>query len=170
MTLSEFRTLYEFNDWANDRLGQMLYSAFGEETNLRETGDPQVTAIQEAAVHIISSQSIWRNRLQGNSPTAFMDSTEYPTPLAIRMAFGAERARFWGYFESLTAEEDLTQILSFKTLDGTPYEMPVTQILQHVITHGMYHRGQITGRLLDRGQEALLISTDLITFYRERGS
>ncbi|GDX39924.1 hypothetical protein LBMAG21_02160 [Armatimonadota bacterium] len=167
MNLEDVRTLYLYNDWANDRLVQMLYTVFGEEADLRATGDAQTLAIQEAAVHIIGSQWMWRSRCLGISPTERMGASEYPTPLAIRFAFGAERARFWGYFDTMTSDDDLNRIVAFKTTEGVPYEMPLYQILQHVITHGGYHRGQITGRLLDRGDEKAILSTDLIGFYRE---
>lgn len=144
----------------------MIKDAFGEETDLIAAGDPVLQAIQEAAVHIISAQSIWRQRWQGISPIAPLDATEYPTPLAIKFAFGAERARFWGYFETLATDEALVRVVDFKTLDGTPYSEPLWHMMQHVVNHGSYHRGQITGRLLDRGLEPVLLSTDLITYYR----
>jgi uncharacterized damage-inducible protein DinB len=167
MTLQDFRTFYLYNDWANDRLLKMLYEAFGEETNLRESTDPRCRAIQEAAVHIVSAQSVWRQRWQGHSPDAMLDPEEYPTPLAIRMAFGAERARFWGYFETLKTEEALLWVCDFKNTRGEAHSRPLWQMLQHVITHGGYHRGQITGRLLDMGFDALIISTDLISYHYE---
>ena len=40
-------------------------------------------------------------------------------------------------------------------------------MLQHVVNHGTYHRGQITTMLRQQGV-APPKSTDLITFYRER--
>ena len=68
----------------------------------------------------------------------------------------------------LASDDDLNRVVSFKTLDGAPYDTPLYEIMQHVITHGAYHRGQITGRLLDKGHEDAIVSTDLIGFYRER--
>ncbi len=167
MTRNDFRTLYIFNDWANERLCKMLYDAFGEETNLRDAAEERTRALQEAAVHIIASQAVWRTRWQGTSPTSLLDPEEYPTPLSIRMAFGAERARFWGYFATLESDTALEQVIAFKNTAGQPYEEALCHMMQHVITHGCYHRGQITGRLLDMGFEEQVISTDLITFYRE---
>jgi uncharacterized damage-inducible protein DinB len=40
-------------------------------------------------------------------------------------------------------------------------------MLQHVVNHGTYHRGQITTMLRQLGAEPPK-STDLIAFYRER--
>lgn len=144
----------------------MLKEAFSEETDLREAEDPRLRAIQEAAVHIISAQSVWRQRWQGTSPIAMIDPVEYPTPLSIRFAFGAERARFWGFFETITDDDALLRVVDFKTLDGTSYSEPLWHMMQHVVNHGSYHRGQITGRLLDMGFDSAVTSTDLITYYR----
>lgn len=170
MTRDEFRLLYEYNDWANDRLLAMLTRAFGEETDLRQAEDSRLRVLQETTAHIVAAQTIWRTRWEGFSPRALLDPAEYPTLLALRMAFGAERARFWGFFETLEDDAALNREISFTTTDGTPYRMPLWQMLQHVVTHSMYHRGQITGRLLDRGREDLIVSTDLITFYREQNA
>jgi uncharacterized damage-inducible protein DinB len=41
-------------------------------------------------------------------------------------------------------------------------------MLQHVVNHGTYHRGQVTTMLRQLGA-APPKSTDLIAFYRERG-
>jgi uncharacterized damage-inducible protein DinB len=41
-------------------------------------------------------------------------------------------------------------------------------MMQHVITHSVYHRGQVTARLLDLGHADILVSTDLIAFYLEQ--
>jgi uncharacterized damage-inducible protein DinB len=39
-------------------------------------------------------------------------------------------------------------------------------MIQHVVNHGTYHRGQVTTMLRQLGAKG--VGTDLITFYRER--
>src|SRR5262249_33845897 len=158
----------EYNDWANDRLVSMLYRIFGEETDLRQASEERIRAVQETTVHIFAAQAIWRTRWQGSSPRTMLDPQEYPTPLSLRTALGAERARFWAYFDTLDSDEALQQEIAYATTTGEPYRQPLWQMLQHVLTHSMYHRGQVTARLLDLGHEEALVSTDLITFYRDR--
>lgn len=167
MTLTEIKTLTDYNDWANDRLCAMLKAAFGEETDLRESQNAAVRAIQETAVHIIRAQAIWRGRIEGYAPKPALEAADYLTPLAIRFAFGAERARFRAWLDTLENEGDLQREIAYATSDGTPYRQPLEQILQHLLTHAMYHRGQITARLIDAGHECALLSTDLIAYYRD---
>ena len=171
MTLTEIKTLNDYNDWANERLCAMLRAAFGEETDLRESQNATVRAIQETAVHLIGAQAIWRARITGHAPTKpALDAAEYPTPLTIRFAFGAERARFRAWLDTLENDADLEREIAYVMFDGTPCRQPLAQILQHLLTHAMYHRGQITARLIDAGHEKVLVSTDLIAYYRDFAS
>jgi uncharacterized damage-inducible protein DinB len=41
-------------------------------------------------------------------------------------------------------------------------------MLQHLVNHGTYHRGQLATML--RQLDAKAVSTDLIVFYRERAA
>jgi len=55
----------------------------------------------------------------------------------------------------------------YKSLGGMPQSSIFWQMLQHVVNHASYHRGQITTML--RQVEAMPPkSMDLIAFYRER--
>lgn len=167
MTLNELQTLFLYNDWANDRLVIILYDVFGDETDLFAHADAAIRALQATVVHIIEAQAIWRTRCE-DKPTAALEESEYPTPLALRFAFGAERARFWNFFETLETDDALNRVVHYRNSKGDAYATPLWQILQHGLTHGIYHRGQVTARLIDGGHADAIISTDLITFYRDR--
>ena len=163
----DFETAYHYDDWANDRLIHMLYTAFGEETDLTQTRDARTSAIQQTVAHLVGAQAVWRQRCEGHSPKALLDASEYPTPLALRMAVGAERARFQGFLASLASDAAFARPISYTTTQGDPYTQSLCEILQHVLAHSQYHRGQVTARLLDLGHASALLSTDLITFQRE---
>lgn len=163
----DFRTLYTYHDWANDRLIAMLTQAFGAETDLRRAEDARVRAIQETTTHIVAAQTIWRTRWQGSSPTSMTDPADYPTPSALRRAFESERARFWAFFDSLESEADLARVVHYTNTQGKANAFPLRQLLQHAANHSTYHRGQVTARLLDLGLEAALLYTDLFLFYEE---
>jgi uncharacterized damage-inducible protein DinB len=168
MNRNDFRTLYAHNDWANDRLVQMLTHAFGEETDLRVSDDPAVRTIQRTAVHLVGSLAVWRSRWEGISPKAMLDPADYPTPLALRMAFGAERARFWSFFETLTSDDALDRIVHSTNTYGEPRILPLTQMMQHVLLHSAYHRGQITALLHHRGHTDTHQDTDFLFFALEQ--
>jgi uncharacterized damage-inducible protein DinB len=47
---------------------------------------------------------------------------------------------------------------------GMYFEMPIWQIVMHVVNHGNYHRGQVSRLMREAGFTPP--STDLIIFYR----
>ena len=54
-------------------------------------------------------------------------------------------------------------------MNGQPQAQPFWQMLQHLVNHGSYHRGQVTTMMRQLGQ-APPQGMDLITFYRERNA
>ena len=71
-----------------------------------------------------------------------------------------------GFTEAL-GETGIERVFEYKTLAGDPGSSVFWHMLQHVVNHGSYHRGQITTLLRQLGHKAPE-STDLIRFYRTR--
>jgi uncharacterized damage-inducible protein DinB len=61
----------------------------------------------------------------------------------------------------------LTTIIEYRMLNGDARSSIFWQMLQHVVNHASYHRGQVTTLLRQLGA-APPQSMDLITFYRIR--
>ena len=55
--------------------------------------------------------------------------------------------------------------MEYKSLKGEPHSSSFRQMLQHVVNHATYHRGQVTTMLRQIGAK-VPESTDLIAFYR----
>ncbi len=63
---------------------------------------------------------------------------------------------------------DVSRVLEYRLLSGQAGASPFWQMLQHVVNHGSYHRGQVTTLLRQLGAPAPQ-GMDLVAFYRERG-
>ena len=74
-----------------------------------------------------------------------------------------ERQKFLGGLN----EDVLHARLQFSDMAGTPYSEPLVQLMQHLVNHGTYHRGQVTTMLRQIGGEAA--SLDMLYFFREAG-
>lgn len=157
--------LFEFDDWANERLLQMVERAFGERADLRAAQDRRVVAVQETLAHIVAARQIWRRRWQGEAPDRMLDPAGYPTVAALRVALQAEADMFDGFFGTIGADADLERIVTTRSTTGEPRVMPLRRMMQHVINHGAYHRGQVTARLIDLGHEAVVTSTDFAVWF-----
>lgn len=167
MTLADIREQFAYHNWANERLCMMLHSTFGDEINLHKSYSAVVLGLHEAAVHIAGAEQIWRTRIEGTSPDSMIASADYPTVADLRKAFEAERAKTQALLDSLQTDADLDRIIAATSTKGEPRVFPLRVLLQHIVNHSTYHRGQITARLIDLGHDEHIISTDYTTFYME---
>ena len=164
MQLNDIKNLFEYNDWANDILIDMLDAAFGEDTDLRTGEVSMMNEIQETAVHILGALNVWRLRWLGTSLTKMLEPAPYPTPRSLRVAFLTDRAEFWRFFNSLEADERLSRVYIYTNTRGESFEQPLAAMMQHVVNHASYHRGQITARLMALGHDDVIQSTDFSTW------
>jgi uncharacterized damage-inducible protein DinB len=64
-------------------------------------------------------------------------------------------------------EDRLVARLSYENLQGQRWEYPLGHMLQHVVHHSSYHRGQVVTLLRQLGQ--VPPSTDFLVFFDEGG-
>jgi uncharacterized damage-inducible protein DinB len=71
-----------------------------------------------------------------------------------------------GFCHMLKSEHDTQRIVTYKDLKGNEYSQPLWQMMQHLVNHSTYHRGQVVTMLRQLGAKP--IGMDLVVFYRER--
>jgi uncharacterized damage-inducible protein DinB len=64
-------------------------------------------------------------------------------------------------------EQGIDKVFEYKLLSGQPGSSVFWQMLQHVVNHASYHRGQVTTMLRQLGGQPGK-SMDMIAFYREQ--
>jgi uncharacterized damage-inducible protein DinB len=163
MTPQEICTLYEYDAWAN---GRTLNACEGltQEQLTRNLGN-SFASVRDTLVHILGAQSIWLERLQGGSPSGMPKPEGFPDLAAVRARWAEIEPQLLGYVRGLSAA-DLERFHEYRNLKGTQFRDQIGNILQHLVNHGTYHRGQVTTLLRQLGGTP--VSTDLIAFYRER--
>ncbi len=165
MNLEDIRTLYDYNSWSNHRILDAC-AALSDEQFTRDLAS-SFRSVRDTLAHILGAEWIWLERWHGRSPSGLPLASEFSNLEALRSRWAGIERDLHDYVASLTAE-DLTRNLQVKTLAGQTYTQAHWQMLQHLVNHGTYHRGQITTLLRQLGAKA--VSTDLIAFYRERAS
>jgi uncharacterized damage-inducible protein DinB len=85
---------------------------------------------------------------------------------ALQVAWSAHEQDMRAFLEEL-GETGITRVFGYKTLGGHPGTSTFWQMLQHVVNHASYHRGQVTTMLRQLGASPAK-SMDMIAFYRER--
>lgn len=160
MTLEDVRSLYAYNSWANHRV--LDACAPLETAKLTQNLHSSFASLRDTLRHIMLAEWLWLERWLGRSPGFPAD--EFPDLASIRSRWQKIEADLNAFIQKLSAA-DLERIVEYKNTKGHPFSNPMRQMLQHLVNHGTYHRGQITTMLRQLG--ATPVTTDLIAFYRE---
>lgn len=176
MNLADIHDLYAYSLWANRRMFSTLDKLSDQQfTSVIQSSFP---SIQESVMHIFGAEWIWLRRWKGTSPRADgpfslpnlmqkhgVDVDKLKAVSGLRNFADSLEQERQEFLRTLT-EDTLHAPLRYNGSDGKEFSMPMAQLLQHVVNHGTYHRGQVTTLLRQVGAET--VSLDLVFFYREQ--
>jgi uncharacterized damage-inducible protein DinB len=165
MNAADLCLLYDYNSWANHRALEAC-ATLSEEQFTRDLGS-SFRSVRDTLAHICGVEWLWLERWHGRSHNALPPAAEFPSLTSLRGRWEEVERNLLDYVASLTAE-DIQRIIQHKTTQGVPQAAPLWQMLQHLVNHGTYHRGQVATMLRQLGAKP--ISTDLIYFYRDRAT
>lgn len=163
MNVEDFANLYDYNSWANHRTLDSCASL--TDTQFLQDLGSSFASIRDTLVHSMLVEWVWFERWHGRAPDKYPAAREFPNLGTLRARWSQIERDLVTYIASLKPE-DLVRVVHHKTIAGVPQAQPLWQMLQHLVNHGTYHRGQIATML--RQSKATPPSTDLIVFYRER--
>jgi uncharacterized damage-inducible protein DinB len=162
MNLQDLRTLLDYHYWARDRLLDAL-EPLAPEQFTRDLGS-SFKSIRDTVAHTYAAEWAWHSRWQGESPTALLPADLFADVASIRAVWSAHEAKMRAFLEEL-GDNGITRVFDYTLLSGQPGSSPFWQMLQHVVNHASYHRGQVTTMLRQIGA-APAKSMDMIAFYR----
>lgn len=164
MHVTDIHTLYEFNYWAHHRILGVV-KTLTQEQFTRNFGSSH-GGIHGTLFHSMGAEEIWLKRWKGINPTTFAKPEDYPTFDALTRHWEMVEHDMMDFVRALKSEDDIRKTITYKDLKGNEYFQPLWQLMQHLVNHTTYHRGQVVTmlRLLD----VKPVGTDLITFYREK--
>jgi uncharacterized damage-inducible protein DinB len=166
MTRSEVQTLIDYNYWARDRLLDAVRQLAPEQFT-RDLGS-SFRSIRDTMAHLHAAEWIWLQRWNGESPAGLPPADRFADVDAVERAWREMEVQIRAYFEPLD-DRALERVIGYKSPVGVPAASALWQMLQHVVNHGSYHRGQVTAMLRQLGA-APPKAMDLIAFYRERSA
>jgi uncharacterized damage-inducible protein DinB len=163
MNANDFKILYQYNAWANrrtlDACDTVLPGGFTREI------ESSFRSVRDTLVHIMAVEQIWLERWKLKWDGTFRKAADFPDVASVRQAWKGIEAELLAFVDGLS-DEEVNRIVPHKNSAGLEFRMPLWQLLQHLVNHGTYHRGQITTQVRQAGGKP--IATDLVAFYRER--
>ena len=166
MNVQDLQTMLDYHYWARDRLLAALEPLTPEQYT-RDLGS-SFKSIRETVTHVYAAEWAWHERWQGRSPDALLPPDLFPDLAALRTAWAEHETKMRAFVANL-GEGGTDRIIEYKLLSGHAGASPVWQMLQHVVNHASYHRGQVTTMLRQIGA-APAKPMDMIAYYRVMAS
>jgi uncharacterized damage-inducible protein DinB len=169
MNKDDIRLLYEYDRWANKRALQAV-SVLSPEQFTRDLGG-SFRSVRDTLVHLISGEWIWIAYWNEPSPSAatIPDLRKRRDTLFNPGAFsdiGAVQSKWTEVerehteFVNRVPDESLMRMLPFRTS-----QISLAHLMQHLVNHSTYHRGQVAVMMRQLNAEAL--ATDFHVFLLE---
>jgi uncharacterized damage-inducible protein DinB len=132
--------LFHYKAWANDELLTAL---------ARLGGQSPITGLAiQALSHSYIVDRIFAAHLRRKAHTyTSANSSELPTLDDLSADIRQSDREYVDYVSTLDREQ-LAERIDFTFTDGAPGRMSREEMLMHVITHGMGHRGQVSAVML----------------------
>jgi uncharacterized damage-inducible protein DinB len=164
MNLKDLETLLDYHYWARDRALDAV-AALTPEQFTRDLGS-SFKSVRDTLAHTFAAEWAWHSRWQGVSPAALLPAEDFPDVPTLRARWLEQEQKVRSFLAG-AAEQGIDRVIEFKLLSGQPGAAPLWQMVQHMVNHASYHRGQVTTMLRQLGAQPAK-SMDMIAFYRER--
>jgi uncharacterized damage-inducible protein DinB len=161
MTLEEIKVLWGFNAWADG----LVFDAVARLSPQQYQPDMQSShgGILGTLAHIVSAERGWLARWTNDRPMQQLSLQDVASVEELRghwQQVGEKMQQFLGTLSDAKLQELMTT-----TSQTGQVTNPYWQMIQHVVDHSSYHRGQIVTMLRQLGVTPP--STGLIRFYRD---
>ncbi|ELR72856.1 DinB protein [Fulvivirga imtechensis AK7] len=148
-----FRDLFQYNDWANQRVLITL-----------EQSDFKNEKLLLLFSHLLSAQIVWLNRIKDIPTSPFPIWEQYK--LRELRSMTEESSSNWLNYLDTHKFETFEEMVFYKNSNGRKFENTIREIINQVINHSSYHRGQIASLLKEEGIEPPV--TDYIAYARQK--
>ncbi len=162
MNTEDVRTLYTYNRWANDRIIGTVRPL--EHNEFTRDGRTSHGSIRGTLVHTLWAEWIWLQRWRGESPKRLFAEKEFADITVIEKYWNGVEHERQEFIVQLT-DPQLMERLTYENLQGERWAYRLGQMMQHVVNHSTYHRGQVVTLL--RQLSHTPIATDFLVFFDE---
>lgn len=141
MNRNDAENLFNYNRWANTVTVDAV-APLSQEQFISEIAS-SYRSLRDTLTHILSAEWVFLMRCVGESPKQMLDPAIFPDLQSIHVKWD-EVNQEWKKSLNDLSEESLQNVIAYTNFRGELWKYPLSQILQHVVNHSTYHRGQVT--------------------------
>lgn len=140
MTVDDLKRRYDYSYWANQKFFGAMRPLSADQFTQNVAGS--YGSLRNTLVHMMSAEWGWIDRCGGPKRGPALKGEDYPTlddvidQWAIVEGYARE-------FLGTLKDEDLARIVEFSLPNTGARAMPVAELLEHGVNHGVHHRGQV---------------------------
>lgn len=147
MNLSAVKLLYEYNDWANQRILAQAAKLTPEE--LRAENSLGWGSFLGGLVHTMVAESLWTSRLFDEPVAGGLEPADYADVAALQERWAQEQTRLARNLDAMS-EDDLARVYT-RERAGKTLTVKLWQALLHLVNHGTQHRAECAAILTGFG-------------------
>jgi len=159
LNTKDIRLLYDYNHWANTRILDAVSALTVEQ--FTQDLPSSYRSVRDTLTHIMSAEWIWLERWQGLSPIAMINPADFPDLDALKTKWTEVQREQTDFIQDVT-DESLTNVIAYVNTSGETWRYPLGLMMQHLVNHSSYHRGQLITILRQLGAEP--VATDFLMF------
>jgi uncharacterized damage-inducible protein DinB len=137
----ELARLLEYNVWANHRMlrvsALLSVDAFTRNLGASHGG------VRGTLVHVMAMEELWLARWMGSTDVRIASENDFASLMTLRDHWTSVEEKRQHWFDALPPGS-MTQVVRYTTTTGEAYEVPLWKLIQNVLNHSTYHRGQLT--------------------------
>ena len=141
-------THIRYGRWANRELLRAA-SALDEQAFTRSLGG-SFPSIHQTFVHILWAESLWLARWRSSSFPATLDPQAFFSSDSLLQALEAVHADQLAFLADLPPPA-ADQVVTYVNSQGQTWAYPLRDMVQHLVVHSAFHRGQIASMLRQLG-------------------
>ena len=162
MTVKDIETLYDYGEWANKKLFDVISRISPEQFTQSVAGS--YGSIRNTLVHAMSTEWGWLDRCGGPKRGPALKAADYPTVESVIVTW-SKVGRDVRDFLSTLKDEDLARNMEYVNENGKR-SMPIGEMMHHGANHAVHHRGQVALMLRMLGYTPG--NFDILFYYAEK--
>jgi len=157
---------YHYHSWANNRFFEHL-QALPDEVYDKEV-ESVFSSVSEVIAHIYQVDQLWLSVMAGEPFEQNIKMFKKAQKKAEGKSLHAMEKLYHELSDQYAAffdEQDLDEVITTEHPQYGKLEVSVAELVQHVVNHGTYHRGNITAMLRQQGHAS--VPNDYIIYLNE---
>ena len=159
MTVADIQFLFNYTESANEQIFDAAVALTHEQATRHLGGS--FPSIRDTLAHVAAADWVWLCRWTGESPKGWPTWAAQGSVAEIHEEWRRIHAGRNEFIATLN-DADLDREISFTRINGEADRASLGFLMQHVVNHSTYHRGQVASQLRMVG--AVPPSTDLLRY------